>query len=351
MKHAWLVCVGVILLVVCGGCGSSRIVTSGTVPPSSFSVGLTNPQSLLKSGRIDAHKVLVSPDGVKIDSVAITHDTDGPAKGTVALLHGEGESKLDYLDLGRKLAKRGYDSVLVDLRMHGWSGGEYITCGAKEKIDVQAAVNAYIADGTVVAEPIFAFGTTFGGATAIQYAAIDPRVKGLVVMAPWASTETKARRDLGALASPDRIHAELEKAGELAGFDPFATAAVKDAATLTCPIYIAHGTLDMAVPVAESEAIYLAVPHKQKRLQVIMPGTPEYFALINFDAWRADRIVDVAEGTFKPGRSSAGVEQEDDDVTVPQPAAPPPAGDEDDLGPVEQPDSPPAEKPAADDAG
>ncbi|MBS3821848.1 MAG: alpha/beta fold hydrolase [Planctomycetes bacterium] len=351
MKHAWLVCVGVVLLVVCGGCGSSKIVTSGTVPPSSFSVGLTNPQSLVKSGKIDDHKVLMSPDGVKIDSFAIAHDTDGPAKGTVVLLHGEGQSKLDYIDLAGRLAKRGYDSVLVDLRMHGWSGGEYITCGAKEKIDVQAAVNAYIADGTVTAEPIIAFGTTFGGATAIQYAAIEPRVKGLMVMAPWASTETKARRDLGALATPDRIHAELEKAGELAGFDPYATAAVKDAATLTCPIYIVHGTLDMVVPVAESEAIYLAVPHKQKRLQIIMPGTPEYFALIDFDTWRADRIVEVADGTFTPGRSSAGVEQEDEDVPAPQPNIPPPASDEDDLKPVKSPASLPDEEAGADDAG
>jgi alpha-beta hydrolase superfamily lysophospholipase len=333
MKRTWLACVWGLLLSICVNCGGSKIVKSGTVPPYSFSTGLTSPQSLLRSGKIDSQKKLERPDGVLIDAWAVTHDTDGAAAGTVVLLHGEGEWKFYYLDLARKLARRGYDSVLVDLRMHGWSGGEYITCGAKEKYDVKAAVDAFIAEGTVTGEPIFAFGPTFGGATAIQYAAIEPRVKGLVVMAPWASTETKARRDLGALATAAAVQSALDQAGDLADFNPWATAAVKDAETLQCPIYIAHGTMDLAVPVSESEAIYLAIPHKQKRLQVIMPGTPEYFALAEFDKWRADRIIAVAEGTFKPGRSNMGIEQKDDpaDTPTPQPASPP----KDDLGPAD----------------
>lgn len=321
MKHAWRVCLGSLLLVVSAGCGSSEIISSGTTLPYSLTLNLTSPQELVDRGDVDNVVRLKRPDGVEIDAWAIRHKTMGPGKGTVVLLHGEGEWKYYYLGVAEHLTKAGYDAVLVDLRSHGWSTGKYITGGAKEKDDVKAVVDAFVEAGTVAEQPITVFGVTYGGATAIQYAAIDPRVTGIMVMAPWASMHAKARRDLGALAGKDRIEAELAKAGEMADFDPAQASAVRAAATLSCPVYIAHGVLDMAVPVTDSEHIYRAIPHDNKRLQIIVPGSPETFDMVDFDGWRAKSIIAVAERTFEPGRTSGGVSQDPPREPAP-PAAP-----------------------------
>lgn len=321
MKHARLVCMGLFGLLLCIGCDASKIVKSGTIMPYSFTTRLTSNAELLRQGDIDAVKHLSRPDGVEIDAWALRHTTQEPARGTVVLLHGDGEWKYYYLGIAKALARKGYDSILVDLRCHGWSTGEYITGGAKEKYDVKAVVDAFIEGGTIPDGPITVFGVTYGGATAIQYAAIDPRVRGVVVMAPWASMADKARRDLGALASQDKVDTELAKAGELADFDPAEASAVAAAGKLTCPVYIIHGAFDMTVPVAESEKIYQAIPHENKRLQILVPGTPETLELVDFDGWRAARIADLAERRFIPGRTSGGIQQ-DPGSPATQPDAP-----------------------------
>lgn len=323
MKHAWRVCLGSLLLVVSAGCGSSEIISSGTTLPYSLTLDLTSAQELVDRGDVDNVVRLKRPDGVEIDAWAIRHETMDTGKGTVVLLHGEGEWKYYYLGVAERLAKAGYDVVLVDLRSHGWSTGEYITGGAKEKHDVQAVVDAFVEAGTVAEQPITVFGVTYGGATALQYAAMDPRVTGVMVMAPWASMKAKARRDLGSLASQERVEAELAKAGEVADFDPSQASAVRAAAELSCPVYIAHGVLDMTVPVTDSEQIYRAIPHDNKRLQIIVPGSPETLDMVDFDGWRAKRIMAVAERTFESGRTSGGVRQDPPkDATPPaEPAA------------------------------
>jgi alpha-beta hydrolase superfamily lysophospholipase len=296
MKPIAHVTVGLLLVVLGSGCEGAKIVTAGTTDKLAMDLAGTGEQ-LLRRGQIDLCRRFPMADGTAIDVWTVRAETN--TGGAVVVLHGDGQSKANYLGMGRELARKGYDVVLIDLRCHGRSGGKYITCGAREKRDVQAVVDALAAEKNITPEPLYVFGVNFGGATAIQYAAIEPKVRGVVAVAPWKDTVSKARRDLGLLISDEQFAVKLDEAGKLADFDPKATSAVLDAATLTCPVYLIHGLLDAVVPVADSQAIYDALTGPRK-LKIILPGSPEYLVMIaSLDAWYAEQVDLLAKGELE----------------------------------------------------
>ncbi len=291
----------IFLLTVVAGCTSTRIIESGTQPPNKITMELVGTgEQLLKQNRIDLHRVFVMADKTDIDVWVINPKGKGTAKprGTVILLHGEGQSKANYIGIGTNLAKMGFDVVLIDLRCHGRSGGKYITCGAKEKQDVKTVVDTLIAEKKIISEPLYVFGVTFGGATGIQYAAIEPNVRGVVAIAPWKDTVSKARRDVGLLMNKEDFEKVLDEIAQAADFNPRTTSAVIDAANLNCPVYLIHGMLDLAVPVADSEAILEALPGP-KKLKIIMPGPEQLAVGIGWETWVPKQIEKVVKGKIQ----------------------------------------------------
>jgi uncharacterized protein len=287
--------IGLLALAVLGGCSDIRPIEARTEDRNILIMEMVGPdEKLLQAGKIDQARTFTAPDGVEIASWRMASEKT-PARGTVVLLHGTGQSKANYLGVGRTLAKMGYDVVLIDLRCHGRSGGEYITCGAKEKRDVQRIVNAYAADGTIKASPLYVAGVTFGGATAIQYAAIEPKVAGVVALAPWKDTHSKVQRDLGLATSEEKVDRTMQAIAEAGGFDPTTTSAVNDVGKIHAPVYLIHGLADLIVPVADSEAIYAAA-NQPKQLKLVTPG-PEQMAIgIGWETWLPEQIDKVATG-------------------------------------------------------
>lgn len=248
---------------------------------------------LVVQKKLEAAGEITAADGVKIAYWSI--DAQGKSKGTVIVLHGLGESKANYMGMGKKLSKDGYDVVLVDLRHHGDSGGKYITCGAKEKDDVKAIMDKLVADKKI-AEPFYVFGVNYGAVTGILYAEIDPRVKGVAAIGPWQDTVTKFKRDLGLFASQEDLNKALDEAKKNADFDPRGTSALESARHLTCPLYLIHGTADLIVPVADSEAIY-AVANEPKEIKVVLAGSPEQILIgMDYDGWLAQQVEKTANG-------------------------------------------------------
>lgn len=224
---------------------------------------------------------------------------DKPAP-TVVLLHGLGESKANYLGIARRLSDKGINAVLVDLRGHGCQSGQYITYGVKEKRDVKTAIDRLSVDGLKVGD-IYAFGTNLGGAVAIQYAAIDPRCRGVMAIAPYKDATTIARRILF-FQAPTMSEADfrqaLYRAGQIAGFDPSVASSVEAAGKLKVPLLLAHGMLDLSVPLDHSQAIYDAAKGPRK-LIVITPG-PEQLALaMVWEDWAADRLAELVAGKLE----------------------------------------------------
>ncbi len=304
-----------VLITACIGCNqdfyTKSLVESKTAPRNIITMELVGTgEQLLKRNLIDMHRTFAMPDAVEIDTWVINAKTQ-PALGTVVLLHGTEQSKANYIGIGGNLAKMGYDVVLIDLRSHGRSTGKYITYGAKEKQDVKNIVDSLISEKKIPAKPIYVFGVTFGGATAIQYAAIEPNVEGVVVVAPWKDTPSAARRKIFmadvAMKEQD-FQQTLSNAGKLADFDPQTTSAVNDAAKLNCPVYIIHGLLDLAVPVSDSEAI-IANVKGPKKLKIIMPGPEQAAVGIGWEQWVPDQIDLVAKGKLDSVKDSSDAEK------------------------------------------
>jgi len=260
-------------------------------------------QVLKLVGRTDSNRRIETADGTPIDLWVIKSRRKGtgaattrPAatqpssRGTVVILHPLLAGKAWFLKTGVDLAARGFNVVLMDLRAHGYSGGKYTTWGAKEKHDVKTVVDTLLEEGAI-AEPIYVLGSSMGGAVAVQYAAIDPRCRGVVAIAPPQNCREITRRMM-LLESEGDYQAALAKAAELADFDPNDASAEAAAAKLKCPLILVHGFLDVIVPYQHGEAVFKAAPEPKKFITLWADGHASEFAR---DRWVADRVDELSK--------------------------------------------------------
>ncbi len=218
---------------------------------------LPESEKMVKGGTISAARLYTMPDGTKIDLWVYKASTKTKGQGTVLFLHDVGDSKVTYMRIARKLVKKGFDCVLTDLRAHGRSSRKITTFGALEKQDQKRTIDELYKE-KVISEPLYVFGFGLGGAVAIQYAAIDPRVQGVMAMAPYLDIQTIGRKFLPLLLSDEDFQKVIIRAGEIGEFDPADASALKAIAMVRCPVLLVHGKFDMAVPHAHSEALLAA---------------------------------------------------------------------------------------------
>jgi len=291
------------LLVVCAGlasgCGNRYYARHILVPDKTVgnlaSAFCGSDQHVLAQKRIDSTGRVRMADGAEL-AVWVIRGKQAQGRGTVAVLHGLGESKACYLPLGERLAGLGFDVVLIDLRGHGDSGGEYTTYGSLESRDVKAVLDNLL-DAKSVHLPIYAFGPTLGGSAAIQYAAIDPRCKGVLALTPYKDLVSAGRRMLFPLAptmSSSHYDQILAEAGKIARFDPAQASAVAAAPQVKCPLLLVHGWVDLSVPMEDSQEILKAAGGPKKLLD-ITPLLEQILLEVTRDQWVADRIDALAK--------------------------------------------------------
>jgi len=304
-RYAWQLIV-VLGLAAGAGCGpdtyARRILEVNTDSGKLFVNLIGSGEMLEQQGRIDVHQRIRTADEVDIDVWVLRAkgkpDEPAPARGTVVVLHGTSESKakFPYFGAAERLAKLGFDVVLADLRRHGRSGGKYVTYGALESRDIKVVMDTLVS-GKVASLPVYAFGVTLGASTAIQYAAIDDRCKGVMAMAPFKDMAGIARGEILLMAptmSKKDYEAVIARAGEIGGFDPADASAVKAAAQLKVPLLLVHGSLDLIVPVEHSKAIHEAAAGP-KRLIIVKPGPEQLALLTKLEDWIAEKIDMLAE--------------------------------------------------------
>ncbi len=138
--------------------------------------------------------------GLDYDEVSISVTSDGlslsawwmpaeSARSVVLYVHGANGNKEEFHTGGliyyAELVKRGHHVMAIDLRNHGASDRTedgHLTFGAEEHRDVLAALDmiAQLAPDL----PIIGSGVSMGGATLIETAARDDRMKALVLIDP-----------------------------------------------------------------------------------------------------------------------------------------------------------------------
>jgi pimeloyl-ACP methyl ester carboxylesterase len=189
----------------------------------------------------------------------------GRSAGTILVLHGVRSSKEAMLGVGHALAADGFRAVLVDLRGHGQSTGDYLTFGAIESRDLSQVLDHLAARG-LLENDVGAYGTSYGAAIAIQLAGHDTRLKTVVAVAPFSSLRDVIP-DYASVYLPggfllprwwlDRV---VDQGGALAGFDPDDAAPVRAVAHTNARILIFHGRADAHIPLRHSEMIRHAAP-------------------------------------------------------------------------------------------
>lgn len=296
----------VLTLLACAGCKDAHvrqeakllIVPATTVGKALQYVMAGTDKQLVDRGRISAHRRVRVDPNTEIDCWVIhsrLHDESGAKKGdlferqitrgTVVLLHPLCTGKAWFLSLGEKLARRGWDVVLMDVRGHGFSDGEYITWGVREKQDIKRVMDRLI-EAEPISSDLYVCGASMGGCVGVQYAAIDPRVRGVMALGPPAGARQAGRRMLW-LVPRGQFEAALQTAGQMAHFNPEQASAVDAAKNLNCPLLVAHGCLDLLVPLGQGAEIFNAAPVRKKFLALRWAGhAPE----IGRDGWLMDKI-------------------------------------------------------------
>ena len=265
--------------------GKTRLALAGSV------------QKLLGERRIDEHLRVPVAKGIELDVWLIRargRDADAPPRGTVLLVHGMWDSKARFFGLGERLAADGFDAVLPDLRAHGRSTGQYVTYGALEKHDLKALVDGLHAEARV-GGPLYVFGVSMGAAIAVRYAAMEPRCRGVLAVAPYKNARAVVRR-LVPLMSQEKYDAVWARAAEIAGFDANDTSTTDAAAKLRCPLLVVHGRLDSLVPYSHGKAVYEAAPQPKELITVPWAGHSTILAAR--EKWFAEQIARLADGTI-----------------------------------------------------
>ncbi len=208
----------------------------------------------------DARRVRIEREGASIE--AFVFAPEGDARATAVILHGLGDQKASFIDTARTFAREGYRAVIVDLRGHGHSSGDWLSYGLLDADDVGAVLDEIEGDAHATLGPVVIVGPSYGGAVALRFAAQDPRVRAVATIATFASLRgilpNYARRMAPMLPSPPEwfIDWALRDARAESGIDYDLCDSREAVRAVRAPILFLHGEADVHIPIENAEALY-----------------------------------------------------------------------------------------------
>ena len=229
----------------------------GTVIDHRFRVEVESPPASLSVWIIDpsGETLRTEGDDIRFDDPPPQREVR-PPEATVLLLHGFHHDKNHraYLVWARFLAQHGYRAVLVDLRGQGGSSGAWLTFGPQEARDVRHVIDELDRRRLLVGQ-LGVLGASYGGATAIHLAGLDPRVACVATVSAFSTMRGVIPAFSRGLLGPlhglvgvwgyDRI---VDAAGSAGGFDPDQSDARLAIVRTEAPVLIMHSSNDRHVP-------------------------------------------------------------------------------------------------------
>jgi len=269
-----------ILTALCGGCSHTRLAHMIVDAPNkgtSVNPALDLDGPALHALGVDQQfRVPVGPPAASIGVWVVEPKNVKTPRGAVIVLHGLLAQRVIMLRDAQMLADAGYRAVLVDLRGQGRSTGDYLTFGVVEARDMVQVIDD-LDRRKLIAGHIGLFGMSFGAATAIEVAGIEPRVRAVVALAPFATMREEVphfgHQMLPTFTwglAPEDFRQIEDEAGMIAHFDPDAASPLAAIARTSAPVLLAHGTADLIIPVEQSKELHAAAAEHSELL--LVPG-------------------------------------------------------------------------------
>ncbi len=208
-------------------------------------------------------------DGLKL-SCWFVHQKK-KARGTIIYLHGVGDCKIAGVPFVRSLYGNGFNIFLYDSRQHGESEGYYCTYGFYEKHDVSAVISYLQSRKDIKVGKIGIFGTSMGGAVAIQAAAIDPRIACVVSEGSYTALRivfVDYQKRIIKLPWHFLRNIALVQSQKMANFKARLVAPIEDIKRVHVPVLIVHGKNDSFIKSNYSKLLYDAA-NEPKQLLLI----------------------------------------------------------------------------------
>ena len=186
----------------------------------------------------------------------------GASRATIVVSHGYGNDQREVLPLADFLQRAGFSVFTYDMRARGGSGGDAITMGALEQLDLVAVVDYLTKRPDVDPQRIGALGISLGGATSILAAARDPRIRAVVDVCGFtdieSATNTAYEHFIGLPAfpfSPITVRISEWRIGQsVASSRPIDVVG----RISPRPLLIIHGADDVQIPPAHSTRLFAA---------------------------------------------------------------------------------------------
>ena len=235
--------------------------------------------SLLHESGIDYREIeLLTSDGIRLAAWYTP-----PRNGAVILLaHGYGDRRPE--EFYSLFAGRGYGVLAWDFRGHGASGGELVTLGYYEVLDVEAALAYALAQPGV--EHIGGWGGSMGAVTMIRATAQHPEIEALVADSPFATLEDELdlRVPYPLLKPLIRFFAERETGLRLDMVRP-----IDEIGRISPrPVFLIQGMGDGMIPLNSAERLYAAAG--EPRQLWTEPGVP-HLNMYSYDRARYTKQV------------------------------------------------------------
>lgn len=222
-------------------------------------------------GKLENHRFLTH-DGQEIGAWFVDGHANAPS---VLWVHGSGGCRSHGLGRASLLASRGYAVLMISLRCHGDSTGNYHDVGYRARHDIHAAV-AFL-EARRPDRPVIVIGNSMGAAAAIFAAnELGNRVHGYVLESPYQDLKVAVWNRTDAYLPPvlrEIVYFGLRIVGPifLPHLDQISPLKAIAGVPQDVPVLILAGGADRLARPAEAKALYNRVA-THGRL-VFIPGT------------------------------------------------------------------------------
>jgi hypothetical protein len=153
----------------------------------------------------------------------------------------------------RRFQQQGFEAIAYDSRAHGKSGGDACTYGYFEKEDLRRVID------TVRPGPVVLIGSSLGAAVALQLAATDRRITGVVAAESFSDLRTVVTERAPFIFTPSDVAEAIRIAEQKGGFPIDRVNPAAAARTVTAPVLLIHGATDKETPPAQARRIFSAL--------------------------------------------------------------------------------------------